>query len=65
MNGICEKQLHNNGVYDNWSVISILSIINESQQMFASKYLPYMPSEEEIKREIEDSTLRIENGIEK
>ena len=36
------------------------SVLNESQQMFASKYLPYMPSEEEIKREIENSTLRIE-----
>ena len=40
------------------------SVLNESQQMFASKYLPYMPSEEEIKREIENSTLQIENGIE-
>lgn len=32
------------------------SVLNESQQIFASKYLPYMPSEEEIKREIENTT---------
>lgn len=41
------------------------SILNESQQMFASKYLPYMPSEEEIKREIESSTLQIEENTDK
>ena len=35
------------------------SVLNESQQMFASKYLPYMPSEEEIKREIENTALSI------
>ncbi|MBR1787542.1 MAG: hypothetical protein IJ756_10345 [Paludibacteraceae bacterium] len=35
------------------------SVLNDSQQMFASKYLPYMPSEEELKREIENSTLRL------
>lgn len=34
------------------------SVLNESQQIFASKYLPYMPSEEEIKREIENTTLQ-------
>ena len=37
------------------------SVLNESQQIFASKYLPYMPSEEEIKREIENTTLQIED----
>jgi len=29
------------------------SLLNGSQQMFASKYLPYMPTEEELTREIE------------
>jgi len=38
------------------------SVLNESKQMFASKYLPYMPSEEEIKREIENSTLRLKDN---
>ena len=38
------------------------SVLNESKQMFASKYLPYMPSEEEIKREIENSTLRLKES---
>lgn len=29
------------------------SVLNESQQMFASKYLPYLPTEDELKRELE------------
>jgi len=29
------------------------SILNDSKQLFASKYMPYMPSEDEIKAEIE------------
>ena len=29
------------------------SVLNDSQQMFASKYLPYLPTEEELKRELE------------
>lgn len=29
------------------------SVLNDSQQLFASKYLPYLPTEEELKREIE------------
>ena len=31
------------------------SVLSDSQQMFASKYLPYMPTEEELKQEIEKS----------
>jgi predicted nuclease of restriction endonuclease-like (RecB) superfamily len=31
------------------------SILNDSQQIFASKYLPYLPTEEELKREIENA----------
>ena len=30
------------------------SVLNESEQIFASKYLPYLPTEEELKREIEE-----------
>lgn len=33
------------------------SVLNDSQQMFAAKYLPYMPTEEELKQEIENSHL--------
>lgn len=29
------------------------SVLSESQQIFASKYLPYLPTEEELKRELE------------
>ena len=30
------------------------SVLNGSEQIFASKYLPYLPTEEELKREIEE-----------
>lgn len=30
------------------------SIINDSQQIFASKYLPYLPTEEELRKELEN-----------
>ena len=30
------------------------SVLNNSAQMFASKYLPYLPSEEELKNELEE-----------
>lgn len=29
------------------------SVLNESRQIFASKYLPYLPTEEELKKELE------------
>lgn len=29
------------------------SVLNDSQQIFASKYLPYLPTEEELRRELE------------
>jgi predicted nuclease of restriction endonuclease-like (RecB) superfamily len=31
------------------------SVLNDSQQIFASKYLPYLPTEEELRRELESS----------
>lgn len=39
------------------------SVLNESKQIFASKYLPYLPTEEELKRELERGCLtnKIEN----
>lgn len=36
------------------------SVLNDSQQIFASKYLPYLPTEEELRRELE-SGARIED----
>ena len=33
--------------------IARYSILNDSKQLYAAKYLTYMPTEEELKREIE------------
>ncbi len=33
------------------------SVLNGSEQIFASKYLPYLPTEEEIRRELERHTI--------
>ncbi|MBQ7461978.1 MAG: DUF1016 family protein [Bacteroidaceae bacterium] len=33
--------------------IAKYSILNDSQQLFAAKYMPYLPTEEELRREIE------------
>ena len=33
--------------------IARYSILNDSKQLFASKYLTFMPTEEELRREIE------------
>ena len=32
------------------------SVLNNSEQIFASKYLPYLPTEEELRREIENTS---------
>jgi len=37
------------------------SVLNDSQQIFASKYLPYLPTEEELKREIENAGRMLQN----
>ena len=36
------------------------SVLNDSQQIFASKYLPYLPTEEELKRELETTGRLLE-----
>lgn len=38
---------------DTSSTIARYSVLNESQQLFAAKYMTYMPTEEELRREIE------------
>ncbi len=38
---------------DTDSTIAKYSVLNESQQLFAAKYMTYMPTEEELRREIE------------
>ncbi|HIU39612.1 MAG TPA: DUF1016 family protein [Candidatus Limisoma intestinavium] len=37
------------------------SVINDSPQLFASKYLPYLPTEKELKQELETKYRQIEN----
>lgn len=38
---------------DTDSTVAKYSVLNESQQLFAAKYMTYMPTEEELRREIE------------
>lgn len=38
---------------DTDSTVAKYSVLNESQQLFATKYMTYMPTEEELRREIE------------
>ena len=38
------------------------SVLNGSQQLFAAKYLPYMPTEEELRNMIENNVKLIESG---
>ena len=40
------------------------SVLTDSEQMFAAKYIHYLPSEEELKRELERERADIENKIE-
>ena len=40
------------------------SVLNGSQQLFAAKYLPYMPTEEELRNMIENNVRLLENGKE-
>jgi predicted nuclease of restriction endonuclease-like (RecB) superfamily len=43
-------------------VVARYSVLNESQQLFASKYMLYLPSEEELRAEIERERQQIEAG---
>lgn len=41
------------------------SVLAGSEQLFAAKYLPYLPSEEELKRELEQERLRVQAQLKK
>lgn len=45
---------------DKNDAIAKYSVLNESQQLFASKYLPYLPTEEELQRELNRERQLIE-----
>ena len=40
------------------------SVLNSSEQIFASKYLPYLPTEEELRRELDDRAILYLQGEE-
>jgi hypothetical protein len=42
-------------------VVARYSVLNESQQLFASKYMLYLPSEEELRAEIERERRLVES----
>ena len=43
--------------------IARYSVLNERKQLFASRYMLYLPTEEELKRELERERLAIEEGL--
>jgi predicted nuclease of restriction endonuclease-like (RecB) superfamily len=49
---------------DKSEAIAKYSILNENRQIFASKYLPNLPSEEQLQREIERERQLIESRLE-
>ncbi len=42
--------------------IAQYSVLNESKQLFASKYMLYLPTEEELRRELERERRLIEEA---
>lgn len=36
------------------------SVLTDSEQLFAAKYLPYLPSEEELKQELEQERIKVQ-----
>ena len=40
------------------------SVLNESKQLFASRYMLYLPTEEELRRELERERRLIEENFE-
>ena len=39
------------------------SVLNENKQLFANKYLPYLPTEEELEAEIEREKIMIKQKL--
>lgn len=49
---------------DKSEAVAKYSILNENKQLFASKYLPNLPTEEQLRREIERERHLIESALE-
>jgi hypothetical protein len=41
-------------------IIAKYSVLNQSKQLFASKYMPFLPTEEELIAEIERENFRLQ-----
>ena len=39
------------------------SVLADQKQLFAAKYLPYLPSEDELKRELEKERAQVQQQI--
>jgi len=39
------------------------SVLTDSEQLFASKYLPYLPTESELKHELESERLKVQEQL--
>jgi len=50
---------------DKSEAVARYSVLSEGKQIFASKYLQFLPSEEELKIEIEKERKLIESLLEK
>jgi hypothetical protein len=48
---------------DKSEAVARYSVLNEGKQIFASRYLKFLPTEEELKREIEKERNLIEMAI--
>ena len=53
----CRRELHINILNDNTSVK--YSVIDDSNNLFVSKYQMYLPTEEELRAEIERDVLEL------
>ena len=49
---------------DKSEAVAKYSILNENKQIFASKYLPNLPTEEQLRREVERERYLIESALE-
>ena len=47
------KELEKENLESNWQFIARYSVLHGNEQLFASKYKLYLPTEEELRKEIE------------
>ena len=47
------KELEKENMESNWQFIARYCVLHDNEQLFASKYKLYLPTEEELRKEIE------------